>query len=270
MRCPSLALAGLLAVFAGSCGNDEAPRACAPLEAMTRPITLGKVIGAGKAANGDIFVADQSPDGTYRAFVARAGVLQRIPVGGTGSVGSGPGSWVSLGAELDGAPITLKVEVDDQGRVHVGLLHGMPAPPAKTFTIGAAGETLETLDASAVSGLPVRNLPGTIHLEHFATSDDGNRIVVTAPDVDERYQDFRLFYGPPAGLLERHIVDVSRGSYTNIRFTVDGREATAVFSSPLSPGVESTLSIGGTRHALVLAPTGAAVDGLSFLCTDGS
>jgi hypothetical protein len=137
----------------------------------------------------------------------------------------------------------------------------------KTFAIGSEGEELTLLGPSDLAGFSFQNLPGTVHVEHFATLSDGRLLLVTSPDVDPSYEAFRLFMGPADDLRERDGVKVTRGSYTQISFNLNGRTALAVFGSTLAPAIVSALTVDGQSEPLTVAPPGSKPEGATFHCT---
>jgi hypothetical protein len=232
-----------------------------------QPITFGEVLGVGRDANGLMYVVDRPPQGTARLFVSDGMTLKRQPVAGTGS-GSEPGGGMFVIVNSDSGDTALAVEIvtDSTGMVTMGVVHG--ALGTKTFTIGMQGETLTVLGADALASYTLQNLPGTIYVEYVATLVDGRTMVVTRPDVDWSYADFRLFLSsmtPASPLLERTISNVVRGSFTDIVFDLDGTQAKAHFSSSLVPG-PSTLTVGAETSQLSVMPPGTLPTGVTFVC----
>jgi len=129
------------------------------------------------------------------------------------------------------------------------------------------GDTLTVLGPDALEGYMVENLPGAIYVEYVAALPNGRTMVVTRPEVDWTYADFRVFLSTSATspLLERKVVNVGRGSFTNILFDLDGTQATAHFSSSLAPG-PSTLTVGADSFELMVMPPGTRPTGVTFLC----
>ncbi|MBX3223859.1 MAG: hypothetical protein KF795_25325 [Labilithrix sp.] len=238
-------------------GSAREPQACSPLEGVTQPITIDKVVGAGRHADGTIYVLDEGrPD--YRAFVSEGSVLQRKKVAGSGSAPD----WVSVSVTDANGPFALKVEGASGVPTRMAVFRG--EPKGKTFEIGAEGDVLELVDASTYASLAVRNIPGTVNVEYDTSTSDGRRIVVTRPEVDWSYEDFRVFFGTPERMVERPVRSVSRGSSTHITFDVDGVGHDAVFGSSLSPNLTSTLTVNGQRADLV-DETARGV-GLTYFC----
>lgn len=265
----AIVLASLLGCVGGGFSNDSrAPgantevasglHACSPLEGETQAISLDKVVGAGRHADGTIYVLDEGqPD--YRAFVSEGAVLQRKKVAGSGSA---PG-WVSASVTDSNGPFTLKVESSNGVPTRMAVFRGELKD--KTFEIGVEGDVLELVDASTYASFEVRNLPGAVIVEYDASTSDGRRIVVTRPEVDGSYEDFRVFFGTSEQMVERSVQNVSRGSSTHITFDVDGVAYDALFGSSLSPSIESTLTVDGRQTALVVKETERGV-GLTYVC----
>jgi len=134
----------------------------------------------------------------------------------------------------------------------------------KMIDFNQEGDLLTLVSDDVVKKMPVRNLPGTVLIEHFGDSADGQRIVVTRPQDDWTYEDFKLYMGRPPALLERKVRSVARGSYTDIYFDVDGTEAQAHFPSSFGGG-DPSLKV-GTNVMSMTVPQNSDVTGLSFLC----
>lgn len=249
----------------GSTGNarsgsstDASLHACSPLEGTTQPIALETVIGAGRHADGTLYVIDKGA-GDHRVFVSEGSGLQRKKV-----AGSGEGEGSTTVEVLDPPPpFTLKVESTNGAPKRMGVFRGELND--KTFDIGARGDVLELVDASAYASLPVRNIPGAVYVEYDASRSTGDRIVVTRPDTDWTYEDFRVFYGTRARMVERPVVSVSRGSSTYITFMVDGVEYKATFQSSMSSTTNATLSANGEEEGLLVNYDDRGV-GLSYFC----
>lgn len=269
MRKRSLPLLVTLMGALAGCGASSPPAAsksCDPLADDPQPITLGKLLGVGRDANAVLYVIDQPPQGSERLFVSDGTTLQRQPVVGTGA-GSDPGgdTFEIVNTGSGDAALAVEIVTDAMGTVMMGIVHGTLA--TKTFTIGTQGETLLVLAADTLAGYAVENLPGTIDVEYVATLADGRTVVVTRPDVDWSYSDFRLFLSREATspLLERKVTAVVRGSFTDVSFDLDGAQAAAHFTSSLAPGT-STLTVGTDSLELTVSPPGTRPTGATFLC----
>ena len=256
------------ALAAVACSSaPAAPTPCDPLATTTLAINAGTFVGAGKDAAGTVYLIDNAgPRVPERLFISAGTVLKRRRVNGSGSIGGGPGSYLIVDTGRDDAALQVAIEFGASGPakmgVHRGPLHD------KTFTIGQAGdEVLTLLGQAALAGYALENLPGGVAIEHFATLPDGQLLLVTSPEVDPSYEEFRLFLGPLQHLQERDNLQVSRGSYTRIGFSVDGHPAEAVFGSSLAPAIVSELIIDGQSQPLTLAPPGSRPEGASFYCT---
>lgn len=263
---PLLVLVGAVAGCNGPSSPGPASKTCDPLADDPQPITLGKVLGVGRDAQGVVYVIDRPPQGLDRLFVSKGMVLERRPVTGTGSGSEADGGTFEIvGSGSGDAALAVEITTDVTGAVMMGVVHG--ALTTKTFVIGQQGETLVVLGADALAGYSVQNLPGTIDVEYFATLADGRALVVTRPDVDASYADFRLFLSTsgPSPLLERKVIDVVQGSFTDVVFDLDGARATAHFSSSLAPG-PSTLTVGPTSGELTVSTPGTRPTGVTFLC----
>lgn len=260
-----LVLAGAISACDGSSSQGPS-KSCDPLADDPRPITLGKVLGVGRDGQGVVYVIDQPPQGSDRLFVSDGMVLKRQPVAGLGAGAVADGGMFEIVSSGSGdTALAVQVVIDSTGVATMGVVHG--ALTTKTFTIGQQGETLVVLGADALSSYSVENLPGTIDVEYVATLADGRTLVVTRPDVDWSFTDFRVFLSAvdPSSLLERKVIDVVRGSFTNVIFDLDGMPATAHFTSSLSPG-PSTLTVGAGTSELTVLSSGTRPTGVTFLC----
>jgi len=246
-------------------------RACSPLDGTAaQSITLAHVIGAGRHPDGTVYVLDDGVP-SYRAFVSQGTVLQRKEVAGSGDVGGAPGTESISATVRDAtAPFALQIERSGGVATRMGVYRGELA--AKSFEIGVEGDVLTLVGADVLAAFEVRNLPGGVVVEYDATTQDGHRLIVTRPMVDWTYDDFRVFYGIPGEMKERHLENASRGSTTYISFDLDGAAYTAVFPSSLSaPYEQATLGAGLTqpREPLTVAAGGSTTGdevGLSFYC----
>jgi hypothetical protein len=242
-----------LSLAACSSSPSDERHGCDPLAAAEQPITLGAILAIGKDSAGTLYLVDQSgPD--YRVFVSSQGSLFRQRIAGSGT---GASLYVFHVSDHD-PELTLEVSFEG-GTTRMGLVTGPFA--GKTFVIGQQGEELTVVGDDAIAGMPLRNLPGTIYIEYVAQLDQ-RVMVVTRPLDDWTYQDFRVFFGPLAGLLERHVSNVSRakdGGSTSIVFDLDGAQATAWFpvvwtGTGVTPG-QATLSVNGTTSDLTRLDT---------------
>jgi hypothetical protein len=275
MVCPSAGrltrIVVTLASLATACGGTSpaATAACDPLATTTLPISAGKLIAAGKDAAGTVYLIDEftSPEGAGidRLFISSGTVLQRQVVDGSGSNGSGAGAFFIISTGSAGAQaLQVEVEMGPSGPAKMAIHHGPLS--GKTFAIDADGEPLALLSQADLAAFSLQNLPGTIVAEHHALLADGRVVLVTRPAVDASYQDFRVFFGPVDHLQEGTDVHVSRGSYTQITFTWDGRPVQAVFGSPLAPAIVSALTIDGQTLPLTVAAAGSAPAHATFFC----
>lgn len=235
----------------------SAPAGCDPLALRPEPITLGTVLGVGKAADGTLYVADQVDTSTQRVFVSNAsGILVRQHGGGSGSISDGVSMEYLFNAGDPASPFVLEIYVSTSGAVRMGVVQGS-LKDSKTFVIGQQGEELTVLDAATVAAMPLQNFPGNITVEYSATLPDGQILLVTRPTDDWTYADFRLFLGPSTGIVERAVSDVSRaldGGSTIIGFDWDGAQASASFrvvvvDASFAPGPAS-ITVGSTTTPL--------------------
>jgi hypothetical protein len=250
---------------AGDAGSGPLA-SCDPLAARPLPIALGPVLAAGQDASGVIFAVDQNGS-TQRVFVSdRTGALVRQRVAGSGS---GPDFFVFTVTDHDPA-FVLQIDMPAGGPLRMGVLVGT-LTGSRTFVIGQQGEELAVLPDGAIAGMPVVNLPGTILVEYAARLPDDEVMLVTRPQDDWSYEDFRLYLGSLAAVRERRVSSVSRaldGGSTTIWFDLDGQATQAYFPVVLTDGGlvpgPATMTVAGTTTALVRLP--GAPPGAQYLC----
>jgi hypothetical protein len=253
---------------------------CDPLAPHELPVTLGTVLGVGKASQGTVYLADEVPGKSIdRVFVSSGTTLFRKRVTGSGSSGGGADVDYTFSFDLgDGSPNrALLIQRRGGAVTAMGLGSG-----GKAFigTPGATDETLTVLGDSVPSGFTLRNLPGDVTIEYVADVDDGKGgvIVVTRPTDDWDYTDFRVFFGPEGKMVERSVVNVtrSRGSDTDIHFTMGAATYDVVFTfvteitdAGLSghPGPGTLVTGGGSPVAVTQRyPGPTSLPGFSFTC----
>ena len=253
---PACSSSGGDATGAVASGDAAGDVPCDPFALAPVPLSLGALLAAGRAQDGTIYAADETPSHEHHVFVSSGGALVRQRVAGEGE---SPDFYVfDLAA---GAPTAM------------GVLTGPLPAGSKTFDVDTQGEKLALLAASDVATMPVQNLPGAQVLAYDAHLADGRELVVVRPQDDWTYADFRVFFGARPVLAERHLVNggATRGSSTMIEFTADGADALATFTWVYDPDGgsgpgDATLSIGGTSYPLTLGPTDAEPAGVSFTC----
>jgi hypothetical protein len=276
--------------------GDAAPRedAAPPADASTTPVAcdplapaptaLAKILGVGKDASGTLYVVDDAGQGQLRVFVSNGQTLERQHVLGTGAAGGGASAdgQYSLsfdspdGDGSDGRTLLLDVHAGaaDAMALDPGLEKGLPFVPDS----GAAGRTvLAVVDASAVTGQAIQNLPGVV--EYMGDVSNGEVLVVTAPVDLASTDDFRIFYGPAADEQEGTITNFVQAlsGYPQITFTLGGATYTMAISTVYGTGPEAgplgqpgpgTLSVaGGPSLAFTLRqPPPTALPGFRFTC----
>ena len=266
----------------GGCGSSaeepgdgdkagDASSACNPLVGSRQPVTLGEVLAIGRAADGTVYMLDEV-DGEVRAFVSDSEVLRRRRVLGSGS-GTLPGvEFYDIDVEsADDLPLHLYLEIPDDGEP---TFTAIAMPGRNSPDAAGDGEALELLDEDALADFTLENLPPDVDIEYHARLEDGRRVVVTRPEDDWSYEDFRAFVGEEERVLEREVMSVLRardGGSTTIELTLDGEPAELSFpvtsvNGVIMPG-PATLEQDGEVLSLELLPAeAAAVDGLSFFC----
>jgi hypothetical protein len=252
-------------------GNTEE---CDPFGASAPPIALETVLGVGQAADGTVYVVDERQEPIdHRAFVIDGTALVRLPASGASS-SSEPGRQTLAIAVGTTPPFRLLVEIADDGTTRMARTERTD----RVIDIDAltAEERLETLDADALDGYTVRNLPPDVRVEYFARTEQGELLLVIAPNLDWSYDKFRLFYGADGLLVERKLDEVIRrrdGGTTNLLFTLDAQAADAFFpiervNDMFQPG-PATLNVGDTTLDLDrLDPITdrALIDDVKFRC----
>jgi hypothetical protein len=238
--------------------DDPSMKSCDPLAGAPAPIALTNFVAAGKHPDGTTYVIDRASD--YRAFESEGGALQRRVVVGSGSEGSTDG-FVAISVN-EPSPFSLKVELAGGVPQRMGIVRGTIT--GKTFEIGAQGDVLALLPRTAIDALPLKNLPGNAIVESAWTLAGDKRFYVVRPEQDWTYADFRVFFGVSTRMVERPVIDVSRGSATYLRFMLDGREVVAYLGSSLASDPSSRLTIDGTAYALTA--TAPATTSLAFFC----
>ncbi|HEX8796007.1 MAG TPA: hypothetical protein VF765_33890 [Polyangiaceae bacterium] len=258
----------------GGSASSASPHSCDPL--APSPTSLSGVLGVGQDAQGTLYVADSPPNAaTARVFVSGGGKLVRQDVLGSGEMGGGKGgvadeytlSFVPAGGDPSAARALLLAM---QG----GTASQMALGPgnSKSF-IGGPGETpLKVVGESAVSGMPVVNLPDVA--DYVADVSDGTAIVVTSPLDINSSADFHLFYGRPSAMLERTITSFNQAlsGYPTIAFTVGSSTYTMAISGTFDPdggggpGPGTLQTASSTLDFTLRMPTPTTLSGFSFTC----
>lgn len=135
---------------------------------------------------------------------------------------------------------------------------------------------LTVLDAGAVAGFKIQNLPNVVDM--IADVSGGETVVITAPMDTWSTAGFRLFYGTPGQMVERKIISYNQAlsGPADISFSVG--PATYVLRTTFvygpdagllgSPG-PATLDTGGgvTLPATLRLPVPTSLQGFSFTCS---
>jgi len=247
--------------------------ACDPLAPQEQPITLGTVLGVGKGPDGTTYLADEitSPSMLDRVFVSEGQFLVRKRVTGSGQNGGAPDQASYTFSFDDGGSGTALLLATEMGQA---TAMGLGPPNTKGFIgdPGAVTTPLTVENRSVLADFTLKNLPGEVTIEYVADLDDGSEIVVTRPTDDGTYDDFRLFWGSPGGLVERLVTNVSRARSggTTIEFRYDGGTATATFTWVLDPDTShpgpGTLKAGSEQGMTQRFPTPTTLPEMSFSC----
>jgi hypothetical protein len=268
-----------LATAACSSGSSSGGSASSgPCNPLVPPSTaLSGVLGVGQDTQGTFYVAD-SPAGVTepRVFVSAGGKLVRQHVAGSGEGGGKGGiaaEYTLMFEPAGAAPSAARaLLLAMQGTTASQMALG-PAD-SKSFIGGPEETPLKVVGESAVSGMPVVNLP--IVVSDVADVSDGTAIVVTAPTDMNSSADFRLFYGRPDAMQERAIVaffqDASLGGSATFKFSVGSATYTMTIDGTSDPDAGTspttgTLDTGTAMLAFTLRmPTPTTLSGLSFTC----
>jgi hypothetical protein len=262
-----------LLLAAGCQGDDVGDTPCDPLEAQPQPIVLGEILGIGRDAAGTLYVADETASASdERVFISEGDVLVRRRVLGGGSSNV---SGVSVRTLTIEGPEPLRLLIETGPSDTRMALSRTEERVQRIDDLGSDPELLEVLDEDALEGLELRNLPGDVEIEYLVETERGELLLVVRPAGEELdYEDFRLFFGPPSGLLEREVGSVRRqrdGGTTNILFRLNGDEADAFFPILFSDGGfepgPPTLTVDG--RSVPLTPVEHDVlDRAEFRCLD--
>jgi hypothetical protein len=214
------------------CNPGTKCASCDPLAGADLPVTLGTILGVGTDSRGTTYMAEQVIAlAMDRVFVSSGTELVRKRVTGSGARGGSADADYAFTFE-DGAT-TQALLVQLRGGAASGMALGPAGGRGYIGDPGATTEMLTVQDESVVSGFTLRNLPREIAIEYVADVTDGTALVVTRPETEWQYTDFRVFYGGDGAVLgERHVVSVLRardGGSTDIQFIVDGATYTAHF-----------------------------------------
>lgn len=261
-------------------GNDAAA-ALGPCDPLTpTAVTLGAILGAGEDPQLTFYLADQAATGQGRVFVSEGGTLYRQHVAGSG--GSSPASNADYTFSFqdplaDASDLrALLIQVRDAAVSAMALGPGNSRNP---YTPDAGDELLTVVDAGAIAGFKIQNLP--VQVEYVADVSNGDAIVITEPMDPWTYSGFRLFYGTSNQMIERPIITYNRTDTSDdIAFTVDGATYTAHFTFPsligigpdgsidtAPPGPESLAAgAAGTLPMTERTPTPPTLSGFAFSC----
>ena len=246
----------------GGDDDDDDDGACDPFESRPEPIELGAVIAAGEDAAGTIYVVSRpaSGDPSEYVFVSEGSELVRQRIAGSGS----SNGMLELSITEHTPPFRLIVFMRGTGTARIQLAHDADD---RGVPLAGEAETLETVGGDRIEALTLRNLPGEVRFEHGGALEDGRVLIVTRPEDDWSYEDFRVFFGPLDRIVEREVFYAGRGSSTIIELDIDGQRAEAGFPSIFEgdPPPSAWLGIGNDifrLESLAASPVGA-----SYRCT---
>jgi hypothetical protein len=269
----------------GDAGDAGSSAPCNPL--FPPSTTLGTILGVGEDTQSTLYVADEMPAvaGQDRVFVSNDTTLDRQHVAGTGQSGSSPNADYTLSFQppfADAGDLrALLIQV--RGGVVTGMALGPGNSRSFLGTADAGQVPLTVLDAGAIVGFKLQNLPNVI--EHVADVSNGDAIVVTAPMDAWGTSGFRLFYGKADAMVEYPITSVNADDYGQyIAFQMGGMTYNVFFNDPFGidggggPGPGSLYTDGGGADpalqtipgALTVTertPTPTSLAGFSFTCS---
>ena len=256
----------LALALAGCDAKNEQSQACDPFDWSMRPVELRTILGVGRDASGTIYLADREDGESDRVFVSTDRELVRTGIEIELVDDDDPTGLRYLFTLETDPVVTLQILVPPAGPTRMGLVLGSDYD---FFVIGEEGEELETLEADAISGMPVRDFAGEIELEYAVRTEDERLLVVVRPQEQSDYADFRLFFGPPDAVDERIVESFVReldGGTTTIEFELDGATATAYLPAE-QHGLPWTLTIADETTELTRRDT--VPDGVAFHCLPG-
>lgn len=258
--------------------NSGFPAYCDPLEAIDQPLRLGDFIVAAKNSLETIYAAYETDDdsGDYLLFVSEGDILYRKFISGSGEGRDGDNqSYLFSVVEEESDGFTLLVEIDADDNMTAALVRDSDYE-GRIDEIGGNGELLEVLDSAKVEMMEKQNLPGIVSIEYLAEVQGGKTIVVTRPEYDWSYEDFKLYYGTAKEMKQLTVLEVLRaqdGGSTWITFQIDSSTAEVAFPVNLTPdGVEwepATLTIDDQEYAVTRLDTDAIdLSEFTFVCNE--
>jgi hypothetical protein len=278
-----LGAAACAAKTSGGAPEGASSDPCDPLAPL--PTTLATILGVGEDTNSKVYLVD-TPDGgaENRVFVSNGSTLYRQHVAGSGSRGAGLNAeytftfedpsdyWQQSADGSSGQSLLVQVSSGVTSAMALGSSDG------KNFldTPGATNEPLTVVDAGAVNGMKLQNLPGIV--QRVADVSDGRAIVVTTPMDDYATTSWRLFYGTPSAMVERTVVNAieSMSGEADITFQVDSAQYTVHFTVMYVPDAglsgevpgPGSLDTGesGTLPVTERTPAPRTLTGFSFTC----
>jgi hypothetical protein len=282
-----LVVAGSLGCSTSSGGAASQAGPCDPL--APPPTTLGAILGVGKDTSGTLYVADEAPDGggQDRVFVSNGMTLDRQHVAGTGQSGSPPNVnyTFSFQPPFADAGALQALLIQEEGGAVTGMALG-PGNSRSFFGAGSGQVPLTVLDASAIAGFKIQNLPNVV--EHVADVSNGDAVVVTSPMDPWGTSGFRLFYGKADTMVEYPILSVNADDYGEyIAFEMGATTYNVFFNDPFTvdggtgPGPGSLYTDGGGADpalqtipgALTVTertPTPTSLSGFTFTCSSAA
>jgi hypothetical protein len=252
----------------GTTTGDDAE--CDPFVNLEHKVESGTFVALARSQAGVTYYVD-ALSGADRLYLSQGTTLM---------------PWVIDGSGQSDAEVTLSFH---DGDVKWGLLltpGNAPTmaklvrdpDPSSKEPMSDDEETLTLLDEHALGDYELGPEVSRVVIEYDAQATTGEHLVVVRPENWSGYEDFRLFYGKDAKLVERVLSDVTRahdGGSTSLQFSVDGHDAQAYFAVHLNPtddgGVmltkdPGTLTLGGQDSTLELLTDDTTTRDASYQC----
>ena len=282
------------------------PTPCDPREPPERSPRIQPPVLVGEHPDGTVYVLDREDDGlswvdspagqdlSPRLFVSSGHELIEQD-GGGGWYLANTYIWGGFGAS--GGSVRGRFRLGrNRDRKHIDPREAKMAlqetePELSREELGAQGlsdEEVEVRFFEQLTPLRVRSecaveefepvfLPqGPRRVAYVAEDERGHHILVTEPARHFDAYDFKVFYGPPEGVVERPTAEpVSRerdGGTTTIRFKVDGEAAELYFPAPRREDLEPSITLSGEVSRITVlsdvTPEQALPAGMTYICHD--
>jgi hypothetical protein len=248
-----------MALILSSCGLVDGD-SCNPIGSDVAAVEMGEIIGVGQSPRDSsyLLVVARTPDGHFQVFRTVAGeALKRRPVSDVQEIAaaSGPGYSMLIGEDVDTQ--LLRLEVDPSGAV----------------TMISIGESvLNLMGRELPAGIAFQPGPRKFMIAGYGFLEDARNttLIFIRPDIDWSYEEFRVFFGDAAYLVERKPATVSGG--LTVSFKADGHDVKAIVPVVMMSAVPSPipyLSIDGHPQGLSFLLPRTLADGFAHHLCDG-